>query len=118
MKPRMVFVAGPYGAPDDDGVGANVAAACAAGKALLAKGHAPLIPHLNLAYDVWHEATYGERAPADLYYAWDLALLERCEGLLFLQSSPGADRELKRAKEIGLPIWYAIGDVPPADRKT
>ncbi len=111
-EPLIVFVAGPYTAADDAGIGENVAAACAAGKALLEKGHWPFIPHLTMTYDCWHENTYGERAPADLYYDWDLAMLERCHGLLYLAPSPGADREMKRAIGLGLPVWTSVGEVP------
>ena len=118
MKQLLIFVAGPYSADDDDGISANVAAACAAGKTILEKGHIPFIAHLSVAYDLWHEDTYGERAPADLYYAWDLAMLERCEGLLSLAPSPGANRELARAQELRLPIWTDVDGVPQMSEQT
>ncbi len=108
----IVFVAGPYTAADDDVIASNVAAACAAGKTLMEKGHWPFIPHLTVAYDLWHENTHGERAPADLYYDWDLAMLERCDGLLRIAPSPGADRELARARELGMPVWTSVEGVP------
>lgn len=108
----LIFVAGPYSAETDDGVTANIARACEAGKALLELGHWPFVPHVNVAFDLWHEDVYGERMNPEIYYAWDLAILERCDGLLFLDSSPGADRELALAKDLGLVIWMDVGDVP------
>lgn len=110
----LIYVAGPYSAANDFDRSANVSHAMAAGKALMDKGHWPFVPHLNHYFDIWHELQYGHRLGSETYMQWDLAILHRCEALLFLASSPGADRELALARELRLPVFMGIEEVPPA----
>ena len=42
------------------------------------------------------------------YLGWDFAFLEVCEALLFLGSSPGADRERAHAEALGIPIFESV----------
>lgn len=108
----LIYIAGPYTAETEDATSENVCRACAAGKAVLDRGHWPIIPHLSLGYDLWHESEHGEKAPYETYMQWGLELLRRCDGLLYLAASPGADRELALAEEMGMPVYRAIAEVP------
>lgn len=108
----IVFVSGPYSATTHEERVANVNRACQAALGVLARGHWPFVPHLSHFFDEYVADTHGFRLEADTYYDWDLALLERCDGLLYLAPSPGADRELEMARELGLPVYLSINEVP------
>ncbi len=100
----IVYISAPYTKGD---VCENVRRACLAGDELLKKGHIPFIPHLA---HLWHLISPH---PWETWIQIDIALLERCDAILRLDSdSKGADLEVKRAKELGIPIYYNIGDVP------
>ena len=101
----LVYVAGPYTAPDVEGRSKNIAAAWALGCQVAALGAMPVIPHMNTAHmDViqpwgwWIDAT--------------MELMLRCNAVLMMpnwQDSRGARGEHDKAKQIGIPVFY---DVP------
>ncbi len=100
----LVFIAGPYTVPDPV---ENTGAAIDAGMALFESGEAvPLIPHLTLAMNLRNPR------PADYWYALDLEQLAHCSAVLRLPGeSAGADREVERARELGLPIFDDVDKV-------
>jgi hypothetical protein len=102
-----LYIAGPYSHPDPLQRERNTHAAFAAGLAAIKAGHAPFIPHLSHHFDQWAQAQ-GISIPYETYMAWDDAFLSVCDGLLSLGSSPGADRELERARSLGIPITKAV----------
>lgn len=110
----LVYVSGPYSAATEQERGANVDRACAAGLALTHKGHWPVVPHLSHFFDLWHAREHGTLVDPEFYMQWDFELLRRCDGLLFLEPSPGANRELALAQERGMPIWTRVEEVPNA----
>ena len=99
-----IYVAGPYRLGDVD---ANVRCAMDAGTALLAMGHAPLVPHLN---HYWHlHAPHPERTWLDL----DLAWLDVADAVLRLPGpSAGADRECEVARALEIPVFASLAEVP------
>jgi len=99
-----IYVAGPYSQGD---LAANVRRAMDAGTALLAAGHAPLVPHLN---HFWHaHEPHPERTWLDL----DLAWLEVADAVLRLPGpSAGAGAECDAARHLGIPVYGALADVP------
>jgi hypothetical protein len=98
-----LYLAGPYSDPDPAVQKRNAERAMATGLALLKQGHAPFIPHLSHFFDQWATRT-GHVVPYETYLAWDAAFLSVCEGLVWLGSSPGADRELELAARLGKPV--------------
>jgi hypothetical protein len=108
-----IYVAGPYGSIDQDERTRNVERAMVAGLALLERGHMPFIPHLSHFFDQW-ATEQGNAVPYETYLRWDAAFLEQCDGLLYLDSSPGADRELELAVWLGRPIYSRLSGLPPA----
>jgi hypothetical protein len=78
----------------------------------LNKGHHAFIPHLTHFFDVFVEETTGMRLPGETYMQWDFAILRRCDALLYLAPSPGADRELALARELSLPVYLSVDDIP------
>ena len=92
-----IYVSGPYTGHE----GQNVRRAIDAGEQLLAMGHAPYIPHLNL---MW-ELAYPNHTYED-WLALDMAWVSVCDALVRLPGpSEGADREVALARKIGIPVW-------------
>lgn len=86
----------------------NIRNAVLAADALLAMGHLPFVPHL-----CWFWKYLTARDEED-FIAYSMAWLEQCEAVLRLPGeSSGADGEVARARELGLPVYYALGEVPP-----
>lgn len=105
-----IYVAGPYSKGD---VAVNVREAILAGDGLRALGHTPFIPHLT---HLWHMVRPHE---IDFWYKYDLEWLELCDAVFRLPGeSTGADREVARALELGLPVFYSYLEIPkPWHRK-
>ncbi len=111
-----IYVAAPY-TPDTNNVhdaariaDRNVATAIRAGIEIIKKGHYPYIPHLT--HFVHLRMNDDEAQGNDYWYPFTLAWLKRCDALLFLSSSKGADAELKYAQEHGLKVFLRIEDIP------
>ena len=99
-----VYVAAPYKIGN---VEANVRRAIDAGTALLARGHQPLVPHLNHYWNAL--APHPERTWLDL----DLAWLEVADAVLRLPGlSHGARRECIHARALGIPVYDSIDAIP------
>ncbi|HET9330235.1 MAG TPA: hypothetical protein VFO23_06895 [Steroidobacteraceae bacterium] len=114
----MILVAGPYrsGTADDPMLtAANLARLEAATLPLFRAGHIPVIGEW-LALPLLRPA--GARRPGDAAYeeiCYPVAhrLLERCDAVLRLPGrSNGADQDVRRALELGLPVYRRLEDVP------
>jgi hypothetical protein len=73
-------------------------------------GHIPFTPHTMMRG--W-EDEYG--FPREELTRICLAWLRRCDALLFISSSPGADQEKLAAEQLDLPVYFKISDVPAKD---
>jgi len=99
-----VYVAGPYTHPDPV---ENTHKAIGAADALAEVGHIPFVPHLTL---LWHMVSPH---PLQFWYDHDMGWLEVCDALLRLPGpSTGADAEVARATELGIPVYHSIDDLP------
>lgn len=97
-----VYVAGPYSGGDQM---ANVRRAVLAGHDLLRAGHLPFVPHLN------HFADYLCPQAYETWMLYDLSWLEVCHCVVRLSgASNGADREVERAKVLGMPVYFGLED--------
>jgi len=110
-----VFISGKYGSHDlpSEIRLANTMKAIEAGRNLIKMGHDPFIPHLSH----WvHDGWGWDGSTAELWYEIDLRWLECCDAILMLEGwgdSVGAQREHKYARQwLGIPVYYAIEDVP------
>lgn len=100
----LVYLAGPYTLPSPD---ENVRETLRRAEEILAKGEAvPLVPHLTQLWDLYHhKAVEG-------WYAYDLALLARCDALFRLPGpSRGAEVELQFAHARGIPAFDNDNDL-------
>lgn len=107
---RAIYVAGPYGAPTEEGISANVLRASSEAATLLYQdGYAVFCPH---------SMSHGwERA---LGYTWERTLAAccewvlRCDAILMLpgwQASPGSLMERRCAHAARIPVFYRREDL-------
>jgi hypothetical protein len=102
-----IYVAGPYTQGGD--MALNVRRAIEAADGLARRGHVPFIPHLT---HFWHMLCPHEY---EFWMQQDLAWLRQCEAVLRLEGeSPGADREVQAARELGLAVYRSVYEVPRA----
>ena len=108
----IIYVAGPYTGPSIAEIDINVAIAQAAGIEIMKRGHVALVPHtMTHHWDVGTGLTYEQ------FIAATMALLERCDAICMCGGwgqSNGALGELKRARELGLHVYYNHEAVPEA----
>jgi hypothetical protein len=96
---KKVYVAAPY----TGDVVANTKAAIVCGGYLLDLGYHPFIPHLGTFIDLYSRKSY------DKWLEYGLAWLGSCDAVLRLPgASPGADREVELATQLGIPVFYTI----------
>ncbi len=100
---KYIYVAGPY-TKDDPAV--NTRNAILVGEEIVKMGHIPFIPHLT---HFWHIIFPHE------YQYWmdmDEKWLLRCDALFRMPgNSSGADIEVKKAKERGMPVYYSLEEM-------
>jgi hypothetical protein len=97
MRPPLVYVAGPYAAPDPV---LNTRRAFQAGLEVYeSTGFPVVVPHLTLLGHAMFPRDI------DFWYEFDLVVLRRCDVLLRLPGeSTGADREVAEAHARGIPV--------------
>jgi hypothetical protein len=114
----LILIAGPYrsGTNDDPKLmKQNLDRLESVALPLFRKGHIPLIgewialPLIRLA----GSQQPGDEAWSAIQYPVAHRMLEKCDGVLRLEgASKGADEDVRRAKELGLQIYYKVEDVP------
>lgn len=107
----IIGVAGPYPADTEEQRQRNLDAMNKAAAVLLEKGHVPLIG-VNAALPVVaHNITVDKyKAIMDI----SMAVIDKCEAILILAESPGANRERDHVAAKGLPVYYSLEEVPAA----
>lgn len=106
---RYVYVAGPLTARSGKTQAQHVDDAIDAGTKLLQLGFHPYIPHLS---HFWDQRT---PRPYEVWMALDFAWIVRCDALLRMPGeSPGADREVFKARDLGVPVFYSIEELVAA----
>jgi len=105
MTPRpRIYVAGPL--TSSGNVNENLDAAIRAARRLIAEGFAPFCPHLTFYLD-----PAGEY-PLSLWMQIELPWLAAADAVLRLPGeSDGADQEVGRADELGIPVFGTIADL-------
>jgi hypothetical protein len=110
-KPLRIYIAGPYTAPDKNGLELNTYGAIDAAIAVFRKGHIPYVPHLTHYVDLRAKTT-GINLTWNDYMRWDLPWLELCDALLHLGKSKGADLELERARKLKKILFFSLDEIP------
>jgi hypothetical protein len=92
----FVYLAGPYTKPDPV---ENTHYTVRIADVLLDVGVIPVVPHLTM---FWHAI---RPRPYEDWLRYDLEVLARCDVLLRIPGeSSGADREVARAEDLGIPV--------------
>lgn len=105
-KKPLVYIAGPLTAKTPAGELANALEAMRIGDKLDRLGFHAFVPHLTLFHQLYFPRPY------ESWLEMDFRILEGCDALLRLKGpSPGADREVERAKALGIPVFYKIADL-------
>jgi len=103
-----IYIASPYTLGDPV---LNVRKSLATADALLRMGHTPFVPLLS---HFWH---FYSPKPYSAWLEMDLEWVTVCDALLRLPGeSAGADREVEQAAACGLPVYYALDQVPQVPR--
>jgi hypothetical protein len=108
------MVAGPYrsGAVGAAGRAANLRILNEAALAVFRRGHLPVIG-VNLALPIIEVA--GAESFDEIMMPVSLAAAERCDAVLRIGgASTGADEEVERFRERGLPVFCALDEIPAA----
>jgi hypothetical protein len=81
----------------------NIRLAFEASVAILEAGHAPFVPHL------YHFLHCCCPQPTAVWMRLDLRWLQCCHAVLRLPGeSPGADREVDAAHQLGIPVYHGL----------
>ena len=106
MSPPLVYVAGPYSAPDRAGVEANILRATACGIELARIGCMPVVPHANTSH-----AAYEQAQPYQFWIDGTMRLLRACDCVMLVpgwEESKGARGEKAEAERLGIPVYWAL----------
>ena len=108
--PMHIYIAGPYSGNSIEKVEGNVTTAIMVAIEVLKKGHYPYVPHLTHFVDKVKQTSLTLLLEDHL--DWGLAWLDKCDALLYIGSSRGADIELEYALSKGKKVFRSIEEVP------
>ena len=116
-SPLMILVAGPYRSGTDGDpalIQANVDAMTGVSLELYRRGHLPVmgewfaLPLIERAEREGHAGAYDE-----IFHPVAERVLARCDACLRIGGpSEGADRMVRRARELGKTVFMDLGEVP------
>ena len=98
----FVFVTGPYSAPTKEEVNRNIQKAINIGHILFEKGYYPIVPHV-LVKEYYNPGDVTGIFGYESLMQYTLSIVAKCDILLLIDHSPGADREWKFAESLGMP---------------
>lgn len=105
----LIAVAGPYSASTEEQKQANLDAMNRAAAQVYEKGHIPVIG-VNSALPV--ALMLPGRDRREIINDISFAVVEKCDAILMIGSSPGADKEREIIEAKGLPVYYSIDEIP------
>lgn len=103
----VIYVAGPLSAPTPTGVPTNVARAIDVSNELVKMGYAPIVPHLSY-YQNLRAKALGEGIDYETWMSIDFRLIEKCDAMFVIAQSPGTNREILFAHDLGIPIFTSL----------
>jgi hypothetical protein len=107
----LVAVAGPYSASTAERRQRNLDAMNRAAAEVMRRGHIPVIG-VNAALPVVDILEPEDRYEAIM--AISVALVARCDAILLIGESPGANRERDVVASRGLPVYRSVTELPEA----
>jgi hypothetical protein len=108
----LIAVAGPYSAETKEQRRRNLDLLNEAAAAVMKLGHIPLIG-VNAALPVV-EFLGPDSDHYEAMMVISLTLINKCDAILMIGNSPGANRERDLIKSKGLPVYEAVHEIPAA----
>ena len=108
----LIAVAGPYSAETDEQRQHNLGLLNEAAAAILKLGHIPVIG-VNAALPIV-ECLAPDSDHYEAMMMISLALVDKCDAILMIGNSPGANRERALIESKGLPVYGAVNEIPTA----
>lgn len=113
--PLKIYVAGPISSDTEEGLANNYRIGNETGDAIQAMGHMPFVPH---RYETPSEDNKSQVTYEQLM-ALDFSLIKKwADALYVIAQSPGTNREIALAKELGIPIYWNMDQIPRLLPKT
>jgi len=110
MRRMWIVVAGPISAATPEQHERNLEVLRRACLSLQEQGHVPILAH-DLADPLRALDDSAERQQH--YLDLCIALEQRCDAILMVGHSPGADLEMEAFRKAGKPVFAQLQDVPP-----
>lgn len=116
-KPLLILIAGPYrsGTNGDHAlIAQNLARLEEASGPIFRLGHVPMIGEW-VALPVLRTLDAAAAGEGDVMYETARRLLAHCDAVLRLPGeSSGADKDVEIARELGLPVFRSLDEIPAA----
>jgi len=112
--PIRVYVAGPYSANNVLDVLHNIRRGIRTSTKLFTMGYAPFSPWLDYHFLLQASEKEAAKVTVEMFYQYSTAWLAAADALLVLPnsgSSVGTQREIAKAKELCIPVFYSIKDL-------
>ena len=106
----LVYVSGKYTGDSLEEMEFNTYQAVDAGIEVIKKGHEVIVPHLSHWLDLRAKEKNIELSWQDFMNS-DLEIVKRCDAILYISSSKGADIELEVAIENGLKVFTSVDEL-------
>lgn len=109
---KRVYVAGPMSATNILTMLDNISQGIKAGATLIKAGYSPFVPHLDIAFKLQNGQDFD--VPVQTYYDYTIEWLPVSDMMLVLpgwEDSVGTRKEIERAKELNIPIYYSLEDL-------
>lgn len=110
---KIVYVAGAMSADNILTMLENIHNGIKLGGEVLKMGYAPFVPHFDIFFKIQSGVDFD--IPMQYYYDYTMEFLKRCDYVLVCpnsENSVGTNNEIKKAKELGIPVFYDIKDLP------
>lgn len=107
----LIAVAGPYSAPTEEQKAKNLEAMNKAAAIVYKLGHVPVI---GVNASLFVADALGEIDRHEVINRISFAVVEKCDAILVIGSSKGADKERDIIESRGLPVYFSIDEIPPA----
>jgi hypothetical protein len=109
----LIAIAGPYTADTEDGCTKNLEAMNIAATEVYRKGHIPVIGVNAALFVADHLSDLPRR---EVINKISFAIVEKCDAILIIGQSPGANIERDIISKKGLPVYYSLEEIPSSGK--